>query len=47
MGEDLPEDVITPGSNKIEEIKFNFGGLKMTEGLKNILDNEEEEKKKE
>jgi hypothetical protein len=32
------EDVITPGSNKVEEIKMNFGGLKLTEGLKQLID---------
>jgi hypothetical protein len=35
------EDVITPGSNKIEEIKMNFGGgggLKLTEDLKKLMD---------
>lgn len=34
----LVEDVITPGSNKIEEIKMNFGGLKLTEDLKKLMD---------
>jgi mitogen-activated protein kinase 1/3 len=42
-----PEDVITPGSNKVEEIKMNFGGMKLTEGLKQLIDEDEAEKKKE
>ena len=42
-----PEDVITPGSNKVEEIKMNFGGMKLTEGLKKLVDEDEAEKKKE
>lgn len=41
------EDVITPGSNKVEEIKMNFGGMKLTDGLKQLIDEEEAEKRKE
>lgn len=46
MTDEKIEDVITPGSNKIEEIKMNFGGMQLTDGLKELM-KEDEEKKKE
>jgi hypothetical protein len=46
MTDEKTEDVITPGSNRIEEIKMNFGGMQLTDGLRQLM-NEDDEKKKE